>query len=89
MLYKKYGIPQMRLAPILPYITWGYVWDPQNKRGISNKNTNSIYNKRRILPKKIFNIVYAKTYIIYPKKEGGKECKIKDNKGWPIETAQK
>ena len=24
----------MNLAPALPYITWGLVWDPQNKRGI-------------------------------------------------------
>ena len=24
----------MNLAPILPYITWGLIRDPQNKRGI-------------------------------------------------------
>ena len=27
----------MRLAPVLPYITWGLIWDPQNKRGIPEK----------------------------------------------------
>ena len=27
----------MRLAFILPYITWGLFWDPQNKRVIPEK----------------------------------------------------
>ena len=27
----------MRLASVLPYITWRLVWDPQNKRGIPEK----------------------------------------------------
>ena len=27
----------MRPAPKLPYITWGLLWDPQNKRGIPDK----------------------------------------------------
>ena len=37
----------MRLAPILPYITWGLNWDPQNKRGIPDKNMNIIYNRSK------------------------------------------
>ena len=32
----------MSLAPILPYITWGLVWDPQNKRGIPDFIKKSI-----------------------------------------------
>ena len=27
----------MRLAPALPYITWGLIWEPQNKTGIPDK----------------------------------------------------
>ena len=37
----------MRLAPVLPYITWGVIQDPQNKRGIPDKNINIIYNRRK------------------------------------------
>ena len=32
----------MNLAPVLPYITWGLVQDPQNKRGIPVFIKNSI-----------------------------------------------
>ena len=35
----------MGLAPILPYITWGLIWDPENKRGIPEKNINITYNR--------------------------------------------
>ena len=37
----------MNLAPILPYITWGLIWDPQNKRRIPDlieKTININYN---------------------------------------------
>ena len=27
----------MRLAPVLPYITWELIWDPKNKRGIQDR----------------------------------------------------
>ena len=32
----------MSLAPIQPYITWGLVWDPQNKRGIPDITDETI-----------------------------------------------
>ena len=32
----------MSLAPILPYITWGIIWDPQSNRGIPNFIENTI-----------------------------------------------
>ena len=37
-----------KMYPILPYITWGLVWDPQNKRGIPDKNIIGPRNKRGI-----------------------------------------
>ena len=38
----------MNLAPILPYITWGLIWEPQNKRRIP------------VLKKKSININYSR-----------------------------
>ena len=32
----------MNLTPVLPYITWGLISDPQNKRGIPGLIKNSI-----------------------------------------------
>ena len=43
----------MRLAPRLPYITWGLIWDPQNKKGIPDRNINCPQNKRGISERKI------------------------------------
>ena len=37
----------MRFAPILPYITWGLIRDPQNKRGVPDKSIFIIYNTRK------------------------------------------
>ena len=40
----------MRLAPILPYITWGLIQDPQNKRGIPDlikKSININYSRSK------------------------------------------
>ena len=42
----------MRLAPVLPYITWGLIWYPQNRRGIPDKNIKGSQNKRGILERK-------------------------------------
>ena len=33
--------------PILPYVTWGLIQDPQNKRGIPEKIINIIYDRRK------------------------------------------
>ena len=44
----------MTLAPILPYITWGPIRDPQNKRGSPEKNINFFIIEENL--KKIFNI---------------------------------
>ena len=42
----------MDLAPILLYITWGLIWDPQNKKGIPVRIRNSInINYSRITQK--------------------------------------
>ena len=54
----------MRLAPVLPYITWGLIQDPQNRRGISDKNINGPQYKRGILEGKILIL-----FIIEHKKE--------------------
>ena len=43
----------MRLPPVLPYITWRLIWDPQNKRGIPGKDINGPRNKRGISERKI------------------------------------
>ena len=42
----------MNLAPILPYIIWGLILDPQNKRGIPDLiektiNINCSINKQK------------------------------------------
>ena len=43
---------EMDLASILPYITWGLIWDPQYKRGIPVLIKNSInINYSRITQK--------------------------------------
>ena len=44
---------------MLPYITWGLVWDPQNKRGIPEKNINIIYSRRKFKKKDIEFIKYT------------------------------
>ena len=38
------------LDPVLPYITWGLIWNPQNKRGIPvfiKKNINNKYSTNK------------------------------------------
>ena len=48
---------KMNLAPILPYITWGLIQDPQNKRRIpvfTKKNINIKYSRNKQKRKKIF-----------------------------------
>ena len=40
----------MNLAPMLPYITWGLIWNPQNKRGIPDlikKSININYSRNK------------------------------------------
>ena len=40
----------MNLAPIIPYITWGLIWDLQNKRGIPDimeKTININYSRNK------------------------------------------
>ena len=40
----------MNLAPLLHYITWGLIWDPQNERGIPDfieKTININHNRSK------------------------------------------
>ena len=61
----------MRPAPVLPYITWGLIQEPQNKRGIPDKIYTVIKIKRNFR-EKIINTNYNR------KKEKGGRYFIKN-----------
>ena len=54
----------MNLAPILTYITWGLIWDPQNKRGIPvliKKSTNINCSRSKQKEEDILIAIYILT----------------------------
>ena len=53
-----HGMSKMNLASVLPYITWGLVQDPQNKRGIPvfiKKNINIKYSRNKQKGRRYYN----------------------------------
>ena len=84
----------MSLAPILPYITWGLIWDPQNKRGIPDSIYKVFETRRgRISKRKLLASIIIKenkkeediSLIIYMKIKQRKLKKTYNYKRWPIE----
>ena len=61
----------MNLAPILPYITWGLIWDPQNKRGIPDlikKSININYSRSKQKEEDILMTIHTNIKIEKSKK---------------------
>ena len=52
----------MNLAPILPYMTWGLIWDPQNKRRIPDlieKTININYSRSKQKEEDILMVIHT------------------------------
>ena len=54
----KHGKNKMNLALTLPYIRWGLVWDPQNKRRMPvfiKKKINIKYSRNKYKERRYYN----------------------------------
>ena len=77
----------MNLATILPYITWGLVWDPQNKRGIPDlieKTININYSRNKQNEEDISIATHAHIKL----RRAKRIRRLYHYKRWPIETVQ-
>ena len=73
----------MNLAPILPYITWGLFWDPQNKRGIPDfieKTININYSRNKQKEEDILTAIHTNMKL----RRARRIRRLYHYKRWPI-----
>ena len=77
----------MNLAPILPYITWGFIQDPQNKRGIPDlieKAINTNYSRSKQKEEDILTTIHINIKL----RKARRIRRLYYHKRWLIEMVQ-
>ena len=77
----------MNLAPVLPYITRGLIWDPQNKRGtpdVIEKTININYSRSKQKEEDIPMAIHTNIKL----RRARRIRRLYYYKRWPIEMVQ-